>query len=157
METWSEFRKMRNRDFLGLCLVRANLSRGVLCREQQQRNNVFSSARSTITKADLKCFVKAFNIPKGYKLLAPTPQDRAAYPPLGYVTINHQHLQVGLRLPFLGFLTNILNLLELALFQLSSNSYSQLISLYLMFPVISRKMVIKHGNGSALVVCLPAA
>ncbi|KAL5764420.1 hypothetical protein ACOSQ2_017014 [Xanthoceras sorbifolium] len=51
---------------------------------------------------DLKCFVEAFNIPKGYKLLLdPAQQDRVAYPPPGYVAISHQHLQAGVRL--LGF------------------------------------------------------
>ncbi|KAL5770950.1 hypothetical protein ACOSP7_015104 [Xanthoceras sorbifolium] len=70
--------------------VGANLPRGLLHRESQQMSEVFSSARFNITKADLKCFVKALNIPKRYKLLAPTPQDRAAYLPPGYVALSHQ-------------------------------------------------------------------
>ncbi|KAL5784866.1 hypothetical protein ACOSQ2_007258 [Xanthoceras sorbifolium] len=101
--------------------------------ELTQRNEVFSLSRSTITNVVLKCFVKAINIPKEYKLLAPTLQDRAAYPPPGYVAISRQHLQARLRLSFPGFLIDILNLLKLASFQLSPNSYSQFISLYLMF------------------------
>ncbi|KAL5779751.1 hypothetical protein ACOSQ2_010488 [Xanthoceras sorbifolium] len=135
METRSKMRKslkIRNRLIL-LIIVEANLPRGVLRKESQQIREIFSSARSTITKADLKCFVKAFNIPKRYKLLAPPPQDRAAYPLPSYVALSHQHLQGRLRLLFHGFLIDILNLFELTPFQLSPNFYFQLIYLYLIF------------------------
>ncbi|KAL5762535.1 hypothetical protein ACOSP7_018799 [Xanthoceras sorbifolium] len=113
--------------------VGANLHCGMLRSGPQQRSEVFSSACSVVTKADLKLFVRVFTIPKGYKLLTLSMQDKAVYPPPGYVLISHQHLQVGLRLPFPRFLIDILNLLTLAPLKLSPNSYSKLISLYLMF------------------------
>ncbi|KAL5820903.1 hypothetical protein ACOSQ3_022785 [Xanthoceras sorbifolium] len=82
---------------------------------------------------DLIDLTHTFHFSMGHRVLILRASDRPAYPPPSYVAISSHHLIVGLRFHLPTFLKRILNLLELALMQLSPNAYTRLLSFYLFF------------------------
>lgn len=86
-----------------------------------------------MTFGELKSCASEYRFPCGARLMVPSPGDHAAFPPAGYVAVNPQHLEFGLRFPLHSYLVAILNDLKLAPFQLTPNSYAQITSLALLF------------------------
>ncbi|KAL5823563.1 hypothetical protein ACOSQ4_021463 [Xanthoceras sorbifolium] len=70
---------------------------------------------------------------EGHKVLIPRATNSPTHPPQCYVVISSHHFSAGLKFPLPNFLIRILNMLELALMQLTPNAYTQLLSFYLIF------------------------
>ncbi|KAL5770297.1 hypothetical protein ACOSP7_014451 [Xanthoceras sorbifolium] len=112
--------------------ILTNLPRAAY-RGSHRRNEAFVSALSRIHWGDLRLIAGSFHFPSGYQMLVPVVTDRAAYSHHGYIAISQHHLITGFRFPIPGFLIDVLNLLKLALMQLTPSSYGQLLTLYLSF------------------------
>ncbi|KAL5775368.1 hypothetical protein ACOSP7_012925 [Xanthoceras sorbifolium] len=98
-----------------------------------RRKEAFALVPSKIYMGDLRLIVESFHFPWGHQMLLFVLTVRPVYPSSGYIAISRHHLIVGLRFFIPGFLIDILNLLTLALMQLTPTSYSQLLNLYLSF------------------------
>ena len=94
---------------------------------------MFTHHPSRITYQDLVGLGVQYRFPRGCRLMEPAPMDHAATPPRGFVAISVQHLEAGLRFPVPPYLIELLNVLKLAPFQLTPNSYTQFSSLAIFF------------------------
>ena len=88
---------------------------------------------TSLKRPEVEGLVKQFHIPFGCRILLPDSNNHACYPPRGFIAVSTQHLEQGLRFPVPPFLVEFLNKVKLAPFQLTPNSYTQLISLAVAF------------------------
>ena len=75
----------------------------------------------------------AYHFPATCRVMVLSHHDHAADPPDGFIAISRQHVKIGFRFPVPPYLINLLNDLEIALFQLTPNSYAQITTLAYIF------------------------
>ena len=97
-----------------------------------------------LDEAQLDKFRRDFRIPDDHKLILPGPSQTFSDPPEGCIALSGAHLEAGLRIPFANYFANIVNMVEMAPFQLTPNSYKLLASLYLLIHGISHRPPFKE-------------
>ena len=100
---------------------------------EARSNEVFQRFQSTVTANELVEIASEYRLPMGCKVMVPSAKCHAAYPPKGFTAVSPQHMELGLRFPIPDYLISLLNDLQLAPFQLTANSYSQITSLAILF------------------------
>jgi len=77
--------------------------------EAKSIRETFARYPSTIKVPELEGIARKFHFPRGCRAMSPTLRKHAGCPPSGFITVNTQHLEHGLRFSVPSYIIKFLN------------------------------------------------
>lgn len=84
---------------------------------------------SSLKASDLLWISREYRFPQSFRLVVPQPEDRACWPPVGFVGIYEDSPKGGLRVPYPTIYTELQHFLGISIAQLYPNAIRQITGL----------------------------